>query len=169
MTPPVLTTERLTLRPQEIGDWPAFRDLMAGPRAHHMGGPFGESTAWGMFCSDSAHWDFFGHGGLTVEADGRAIGQVSIIRPPRFPQEELGWLLYDGTEGKGYATEAAAALRDWYYASHPAPVRLVSYVNPDNDASAKVARRLGAVRTDDLPPLDKDDHVYLHSAPEALQ
>lgn len=169
MTAPVIETARLRLRPQEARDWPPFRALMTSARARFMGGPFGENTAWGMFCSDTAHWEFFGHGGLTVEAGDRAVGQVSIICPPRFPQEELGWMLYDGGEGRGYATEAARALRDWYYTQHPAPVRLVSYVNPDNAASARVAERLGAVRTRDLPPLDPEDHVYLHPAPERLQ
>ena len=31
------------------------------------------------------------------------------------PEKELGWLVYDGYEGQGYATEAAAALRDWAF------------------------------------------------------
>lgn len=166
---PTLTTERLTLRPERADDWPAFRDFFAGPRAQFMGGPRDEMTAWGMFCSDAAHWDFYGHGALMIEAESGTVGQVSIIRPPSFPQEELGWFLYEGAEGRGYATEAAAALRAWYYANHPSPVRLVSYVGPGNRASALVAERLGAVPAAGLPPLEDGDVVYLHPAPDSLQ
>jgi RimJ/RimL family protein N-acetyltransferase len=166
---PVLVTERLKLRAMEARDWPAFRDFFAGPRARFMGGPYTADAAWGMFCSDAAQWAFFGFGGLMVDADGRTVGQVSIINPPAWPQEEIGWFLYDGEEGKGYAVEASRALRDWYYTEHPAPVRLVSYVDPQNTASASVAVRLGAVLTDDLPTVDEGDLVFLHPAPERLQ
>lgn len=134
-----------------------------------MGGPFGQDAAWGMFCSDSVHWAFYGFGGLMIDAEDRTVGQVAILNPPAFPQEELGWLLFDGSEAKGYATEAARALRDWYYANHPAPVRLVSYVHPENAASARVARRLGAELIAGLSAPDAEDHVYLHPAPERLQ
>jgi RimJ/RimL family protein N-acetyltransferase len=44
--------------------------------------------------------------------------------------------------GLGYATEAAAAVRDW--ASRLGP--LISLIAPDNVRSARVAERLGATR-----------------------
>jgi RimJ/RimL family protein N-acetyltransferase len=53
---------------------------------------------------------------------------------------ELGWMLLPGDRGRGYATEAAAALR---------PLgggRVVSLIRSDNPASEAVARRLGANR-----------------------
>ena len=166
---PVIRTERLTLRAMEARDWPAFREFLQSPRAVHMGGPYDADAAWGMFCSDAAQWGFYGYGGLVIDADERTVGQVAIIKPPAWPQEELGWLLYDGEEGKGYAVEAARALRDWYYSAHPSPVRLVSYVGPENNASAEVARRLSAMLADDLPVVDKGDLVFLHPAPERLR
>ena len=55
-------------------------------------------------------------------------------------QPELGWTLREEHRGHGYATEAAAAVRDWYAAP-----RLVSLIPPDNAPSQAVARRLGAV------------------------
>ena len=166
---PVIATARLTLRAMDARDWPAYRDFLASPRAQYMGGPHAPDAAWGMFCSDTAQWRFFGFGGLMIDADDRTVGQVAIINPPEWPQEELGWFLYEGEEGKGYAVEAARALRDWYYSNHRNPVRLVSYVEPENRASAKVAERLGAALTAELPAVDKGDHVYLHPAPERLQ
>lgn len=169
MLAPTLRTSRLTLRVMEADDWPAFRDFMAGPRARYMGGPFDRDTAWGMFASDAAHWNFYGHGGLMIEAAGETVGQVAVLKPPSFPDVELGWFLYDGQESRGYATEAAAELRDWYYAEHPAPARLVSYVDPKNTASARVARRLGAELTPGLPAPHTEDDVYLYAPPGTIQ
>ena len=45
--------------------------------------------------------------------------------------------------GKGYATEAAARCRDHAFEALGAPT-LVSYIAPANEASRRVAERLGA-------------------------
>ena len=57
---------------------------------------------------------WFGHGALMVDARarGECVGQVGINGGPLFPEKELGWFVYEEAEGYGYATEAAAALRD---------------------------------------------------------
>ena len=46
-------------------------------------------------------------------------------------QPELGWALIRAHWGKGYATEAAAAIRDWVYQSRSID-RLVSVIFADN-------------------------------------
>lgn len=127
-----------------------------------MGGPFADRTAWGHFCHDAAGWALFGAGALMVErsADGETLGQVGISNGPRFPEAELGWLVYDGHEGQGYATEAAAALRDWAFAD--GWPTLVSYVDPGNAGSIRVAGRLGAVSDPDAVPQDRGDLVFRH-------
>lgn len=111
---PTLYTERLRLRPQRLDDFEVYAAFLASPRAGGMGGPFGEVAAWGQFCHDLASWQLFGHGALMIERgdNGACIGQVGINHGPLFPEKELGWLLYDGHEGQGFATEAAGALRD---------------------------------------------------------
>src|SRR5262245_51652788 len=90
---------------------------MASPRSIGMGGPYDLRGAWGMFCHDIACWELFGHGALMIElkSDRVCVGQVGINHGPLFPEKELGWLLYDGFEGEGYATEAARAMRDWAF------------------------------------------------------
>ncbi|PWC28860.1 GNAT family N-acetyltransferase [Teichococcus aestuarii] len=162
---PTLTTPRLILRPPVAADFPAYARLMASPRAAGMGGPFGPRAAWGMFCHDVAQWALFGHGSLmlALPGSGECVGQVGINHGPLFPEKELGWLLYEGQEGRGYATEAARAMRDWAFGTLGLAT-LVSYVGPGNRRSAAVAERLGAV----LDPLarrpDVGDLVYRHSA-----
>ncbi|HMO06725.1 MAG TPA: GNAT family N-acetyltransferase [Paracoccaceae bacterium] len=159
--PPTLATARLTLRPMEPGDFPAYAALMASGRSAFMGGPFDTRAAWGLFCHDAAGWALFGFGALMVEAGGTTVGQVGINHGPLFPEPELGWMLYDGHEGQGYATEAGRALRDWGF-GQGLPT-LVSYMDPANRASAAVAERMGARLDPAAVPQDPGDLVYRHA------
>ncbi len=162
-TVPTLQTQRLILRPMAEADFPAYAAFLASPRAAGLGGPLSQRQAWGLFCHDIACWPLFGHGGLMVDrrADGICVGQVGISHGPLFPEKALGWLLYEGHEGHGYATEAAIALRDW--AARALGVsELVSYIAPNNAASAAVAERLGAVRDLLADRPDPNDLVYRH-------
>jgi RimJ/RimL family protein N-acetyltransferase len=59
-------------------------------------------------------------------------------------QPELGWSLLRAYWGHGYATEAAAAIREWAY-ERPNVDRLVSLITADNVRSQRVAERLGAI------------------------
>jgi RimJ/RimL family protein N-acetyltransferase len=68
-------------------------------------------------------------------------------------QPELGWALTRAHWGHGYATEAAAAIRDWAY-ERPDIDRLVSLIAPDNIRSQRVARRLDAIPTETVTPED---------------
>jgi len=161
---PRLVTGRLILRAPAVEDFPAYARLLASPRARGMGGPYDDlRAAWGMFCHDAACWALFGHGALMIDlrATGECVGQVGINHGPLFPEKELGWLVYDGHEGRGYATEAAAALRDWAGRALGLD-RLVSYIDPDNARSIAVAERLGAVLDPDAPKMDAGDLVYRH-------
>ncbi len=160
--PPTLTTARLTLRPMVPGDFPAYAAFMADGRSALMGGPWNVGAAWGNFCHDAAGWPLFGIGALMIEAKGVTVGQVGVSHGPRFPESELGWLLYAGHEGQGYATEAARALRDWAFAQ--GLPTLVSYIGPENTRSARVAERLGAVLDPQAEPQDPGDLVYRHAA-----
>lgn len=168
MNAPTVKTERLTLRPMTWDDFDPYAAMLASPRAVWMKGPNDRNTAWDWFASDIAHWPLFGFGGLTIDIDGKPAGQVAVTRGVSFPEPEIGWFLYDGYEGHGYATEAAAALRAHTYATTDLTT-LVSYCSPENAASIAVARRLGAYHDVDAPrPANDNCHVYRHPGPEAL-
>jgi RimJ/RimL family protein N-acetyltransferase len=158
---PILLTERLVLRPMRIDDFRAYEGMMASSRSRYMGGPFDRRAAWGMFCHDVALWPLFGHGALMIEviATGQCVGQVGINHGPLFPEKELGWLLYDGHEGSGYAVEAAARLRDWAFGERKLDT-LVSYVDPVNTRSIEVARRLGGMLDATAERQDPEDLVF---------
>ena len=68
-------------------------------------------------------------------------------------QPELGWALIRTHWGNGYATEGAAAIRDWAYESRSID-RLVSLISPDNLRSQRVAERLGAIPIETVTPTD---------------
>ena len=95
---PTLRTERLTLRPLMIPDFPAYRDFMASPRSIGVGGPYDLPSTWGVFCHDHANLYFFGHVALIIELVEtiQFVGQVCINHGPLFPENELGLLLYEG-------------------------------------------------------------------------
>ncbi len=160
---PTLTTARLRLRPMTFDDWTPYVTLMTSDRARYMGGPFSINGAWGMFCADHAQWDLFGCGALMVEAQatGACVGQVAINAGPLFPEHEIGWMVYSGHEGQGFAFEAATTLRDW--AAHDRGLAtLVSYVDPANVRSCRLAERMGATLDDTASRPDPDDLVYRH-------
>jgi RimJ/RimL family protein N-acetyltransferase len=163
MTIPTLTTPRLTLRPMRAEDWDAYHCLMASTRSIYMGGPFSPSAAWGMFCADHAQWSLFGCGALMIEDrdNGDCLGQVGINAGPLFPEYEMGWLLYPEAEGKGFAYEAASALRTWGRDSRNLDT-LVSYIDPRNERSARLAERLGATLDPQAQRPDPSDLVYRH-------
>ena len=169
---PTLTTERLRLRAHRIEDFEAYAGFMTSERAHFMGGPLDRRAAWASFCRDVAQWALLGHGGLAVELSDRGenallAGQVGLNHHPYFDDKELGWLLFDGFEGRGIAAEAAETLRDWAHHAFPgAPI--VSYIHADNAASIRLAERLGAVRDESASCPYANHIVYRHPSPEEL-
>ena len=143
MIAPTLQTARQTLRPATMADFGAYAAFLATDRARFIGGPHGRAKAWDWFCHDTAQWVLLDIGALIVTRQGRAIGQVAVCHGPVFPEPELGWFLYDAADqGHGFATEAAAALRDWAFGTRGLDA-LVSYIDPANQPSVTLAQRLG--------------------------
>lgn len=164
---PTLQTARLTLRPYARADFDAYAALMTGPRAKHMGGPHSAQTAWHFFTNDAAAAQLSGYGCFTIVADAALAGFVGVIQPPEFPEPELGWGLYDGFEGRGLATQAAAAVLDQMFAFTD-QASFVSYIAPGNHPSAAVATRIGGrIDPQGRAPDGWSSHVYRHHRPEA--
>lgn len=167
---PTLETERLILRPMRVEDWPSYFTFCRSDRSKGMGGPFTEEQAWGMFCHDAGQWTLFGIGALMIEdrKTGKALGQICLSsgKGPLFPEDELGWFLYEEVEGKGIAFEAAVAMRDWAFGTAGLET-LVSYIDADNPRSRALAERLGAVLDPDAEGPDPADLVYRYPIPNS--
>ena len=76
-------------------------------------------------------------------ADGAAVGTLQATLTGA--QAELAWVVGRAHQGRGYATEAAIAVRDWLQAQ--GIEAFTAHIHPDHAASAGVARRLGLVPT----------------------
>lgn len=161
---PVLDTARLLLCAPEMKDWPAYCAMMQSDHSRFMGGPLEEDHIWGIFCHDVASWHLMGHGALMIEdkASGHCVGQVSLNAGPLFPELELGWFLYEGWEGKGYAFEGALCLRDWAF-DQLKLTSFVSYMHPDNDRSINLAQKLSGRLDETAVRLDPIDLAYRYS------
>lgn len=165
MPAPTLTTTRLCLRGHTLADLDTLCDLFETERAQYMGGPVPRKDAWRWLASEVAMWDLMGHGAWGVETlEGDFIGQVGLLKPPHFPEVELGWTLLAEAEGKGYALEAALAAQHWAW--EQGFETLVSYIDPANARSIALAKRLGAM-LDEKAPLPRGETpeetaVYRH-------
>ena len=98
----------------------------------------------------------------------RAISarSASTTSPPTPSPRSAGWSCA-AAEGRGIAAEAARALRDWAYAAQ-GWTTLVSYIDPENARSIRLAERLGARLDPDAPhPDGRPCLVYRHPGPEA--
>ncbi|WP_170976311.1 GNAT family N-acetyltransferase [Rhizobium sp. FKL33] len=161
---PLIRTERLLLRPYRIDDFSHLLAIYAGDRSQFIGGRLTPRQVWDGFMNMTGHWPVHGFGGWAVERvdTGELVGEIAVHHPVDYPEVELGWLLFDGFEGRGYATEAALAARD--FAFREAGVgSLVSYIDPDNHPSRRLAERIGAKRDPEAPTPNGDPClVYRH-------
>ena len=72
----------------------------------------------------------------------RLLGRTGLQYFEQFAETELGWTLRRDAWGCGYATEAARACADWAFGEFEIPY-LTSLIEPDNERSMKIAKRLG--------------------------
>jgi RimJ/RimL family protein N-acetyltransferase len=165
-----LSTDRLCLRAPGPADAEALYDLFADPEIMHGLGKDPVSAlreARAMIETGIGGWRTDGVGPFVLETaatDRQVVGQAGLMifdtrswtpstwaNAGSHAQPELGWALRRPYWGHGYATEAAAAIRDWAHERRSID-RLVSLVSPDNVRSQRVAERLGAIPTQTVTP-----------------
>ena len=142
---PVLKTVRLVLRPYALKDFDAFADYFASDRSRFTDGPVSRQEAWDLFCAGAGRWSLAGHGAWTITRcdEDTGLGLVSLNTAIAVPYPELGWMLWPGFEGQGYALEAAKAARDFAFDILGWP-DLISGVHEANTRSIRLAERMGA-------------------------
>ncbi|MGR3290674.1 MAG: GNAT family N-acetyltransferase [Paracoccaceae bacterium] len=171
MLAPTLTTARLILRANTMADFDAMVPVMASDHVRYMGGPMDREAAWKTFCSEIVQCSLRGHGAWAIEVreTGAFLGQISIIKPPHFPETEIGWVILPDAQGKGYVSEAARAALDFAFGTLGLKT-LVSYIERENTRSIALAERLGAVPDPSATPAypEDDDIIYRHSTAGAI-
>jgi RimJ/RimL family protein N-acetyltransferase len=83
--------------------------------------------------------------GYVAAVDGQGVGGGAFVGPPDNGYAEIAYFTLEGEQGKGYATQTAAALlaiaRE--YAPH---VRLKAFTLPEENGSTRILRGLGFSR-----------------------
>lgn len=144
----VLETERLILRGFREEDLDPFAAFYADEEsARFVGGIHDRPGAWRRMAMFIGHWALrgFGFWALEEKATGAFAGYCGLWAPEGWPENEIGWGLVSAFRGRGYVTEAARCARDHAY-RELGWMTLISFVDPRNNPSARVAERLGAQR-----------------------
>ena len=142
----VLETERLRLREWRAADFEPYAAFYANQAtARYAGGVMDRAAAWRDLATVIGQWTLRGYSFWAVEQkqSNAFIGYAGVWHPEGWPEPELGWGLIASAHGKGFATEAAARARE-HAASAWGLKTLVSYMDPDNQPSRRLAGRLGA-------------------------
>ena len=167
-----IETARLMLRPFTWDDLEFVIALHGDPdvaRYIGYGKPRSEAEtrSWLESTLTAYDQDQLGHIAVLTKADGTLVGRCGLslleieAEPPRNSAPrcfwnrgsapvgmtititfELGYTIAKRYWGNGYATESAAAVRDFAFASRGND-ELVAAIFPDNHASKNVARKLG--------------------------
>lgn len=83
---------------------------------------------------------------VSCRDDGAFLGRAGFGVFPPTGEPEIGYALVRSAWGKGYATEAAAGLRDWFFAETDRD-HFIGFADARNAASIAVLRRIGMTPT----------------------
>lgn len=151
MQPPVPTTietPRLLLRPMVADDFDALLGIFGDPKvmAAFSEEPFTHQQMRYWLERNLRHQEEFGYGLFSVicKADDLLIGDCGLERMEVEGRSvaELGYDFRSDAWNKGYATEAARAVRDYAFNTLDL-AELISLVRQTNGASARVAEKVG--------------------------
>ncbi|UWP92851.1 GNAT family N-acetyltransferase [Aliiroseovarius crassostreae] len=167
---PTLTTDRLTLRAPAEADFEHVATFFASKeRSWGFGGPLDRTGAWRWFATNIGHFALKGFGFWFLEtAEGETVGMVGLWGPEGWNETELGWVMFEGAEGKGYAREAAEAVRAHAYDTLGWDA-LCSNIFPGNARSVTLAERMGArLEAEWDSPTHGTELVYRHPSKQEL-
>lgn len=166
---PILETKRLVLRGPEPADYPNFKATFSSYRSRFMGGPLNEYEAWMLYAAEIGHWQIRGYGMWMIHArdSDETLGMAGGWKPAKWPEAEIAWIIWPDVAGRGYALEATHRVRQYFYDTLNWQTA-VSYIDPKNLDSIRLAERLGATKDTGAATIDGNDAVYRHPSPAAL-
>lgn len=143
---PDLTDGVVTLRAWRLDDLPCVEEASRDPRIPRgttVPVPFTEEAGREFVATQhrrTAHWQ--GWSLAVTDPSGTAVGGASLLLRPQPGVAGLGYWILASARGHGYATAAARLLAGWGLDACGL-ARIEAWVEPDNDASARVLRRAG--------------------------
>ena len=158
-----LETKRLVLRQWHNTDFIHFEEYYKDQdMSRFVGGLKSSEDSWRIMASYIGHWQLMGFGYFAVEekATGQFLGASGLWKSPNWPELELGYWFLKEMHGKGYASEAALKVKQFAFYELKADT-LVSYIDPKNSPSKRLAERIGGVKEKVIELLDYGPHeVY---------
>ena len=150
----VIETERLLLREMNDDDFQALYNVFADSDImQHYPYTFDEVRVRNWIQRNIERYQIFGFGlwAVCLKETGEMIGDCGLtmqllnseIKP------EIGYHIRADKQRKGYAKEAAIAVRDWTF--HNTPFNMIySYMKDTNEPSAKTAMSYGCKQVDEF-------------------
>jgi RimJ/RimL family protein N-acetyltransferase len=167
-------TERLILREHRPDDLPGFLRLWSDPGVFGFltGRPLTEEEVWLRLLRHRGAWAMLGYGFLVLQekASGRLVGEVGFQELKRASEPsyagtpEMGWGLGSDHRGHGLAREAVDVMLDWAD-RQPALQHTVCIIHPDNQASIRLALRVGYRPAGEVASLGRAWSCFARSAP----
>ena len=143
----ILETERLFLREMTMGDFDSLYAVLADPEImQHYPYSFDEERVRSWIERNMKRYtdDGFGLWAVCLKDTGEMIGDCGLtlqnIDGQMLP--EIGYHIRKDQQRKGYAKEAAMAVRDWAFGNTEYPA-LYSYCKYTNVGSFKTAESIG--------------------------
>ena len=150
----VIETERLMLREMKDDDFQALYKVLADTEImQHYHYAFDENRVRNWIKRNIERYQVFGFGlwAVCLKATGEMIGDcgltMQIIKGEIKP--EIGYHIRADKQRKGYAKEAAIAVRDWTFNNTPFNI-VYSYMKHTNEASAQTAMSYGCKQVDNF-------------------
>ncbi|GAC1655773.1 MAG: GNAT family N-acetyltransferase [Candidatus Dormibacteraceae bacterium] len=167
--PDTIETPRLILRQFLEADLNEYARMCADPEVMKYigdGQPLDRSQTWRSIAGILGHWVLRGYGLWAVEErlTGNLLGRVGLINPEGWPGLEVGWLIDRQRWGEGFATEASREAVAVAFGPLAA-THLISLIRPGNDASIRVAEKLGATHERTIEILGGEALVYGYVGP----
>ena len=165
LVPEKIATERLILRTFQEQDW---RDLFvlysdAEATKYTLRRVLNEDDTWRTMAGFIGHWQLRGYGPYAVEekASGTVLGNIGPWYPHAWPEPEIMWSLARPFWGKGFAREAARAVKQMAHQTLP-DIRFISLIDKNNIRSKKLAETLGAKFEREILFKEHRAYVYRH-------
>jgi len=160
----ILETARLILRELVPEDADAMERILSDPETmRYYPAPFDRAGVEAWIERNRRRYAVDGHGlwAVVLKSSGEVIGNCGLIKQQVDGSEELevGYHLRRDHWGKGYATEAAQACREYGFAHYPVR-RIISLIRPDNWPSRKVAERNGMTLWKEVVWRERQHCVY---------
>lgn len=161
---PVIETKRLRLRGFKDSDLDDFSEMNFDPefaKYFGTGKPLSRWDSWNVLTMLAGHWMIRGFGFWIVEEKitGDFVGRVGVWHPDGWAGTEIGWGISKKHWGKGYATEAAEAAKNWAFGNLDIE-ELISVIHPENEPSKKVAVRIGEAYKETINVNGKLSDIY---------